>query len=81
MGIRYSKEDTGDDSSANVLNKILFPAVSPNIGTNPAFSTFTFDTSSKTASNLKSSYIKLVETFDKSATTSHAELPFFDVDF
>ena len=81
MGIRYSKVDENDSSSANYLNKILFPAVSPVSHTNPAFSTFTYDSSTMEASNLKTTFVKVTETFNKSSSTTYANLPYFEVDF
>ena len=40
MSLRYSKVDESDQNSANFLNKIIFPPVTSNSRTNPAFSTF-----------------------------------------
>ena len=59
MGIRYNKVDDSDSSSANYLNKILFPSVSPNNHTNPAFSTFTYNSNSGDASDLKCTFLKV----------------------
>ena len=81
MGIRYNKVEDSDDSSANYLNKILFPSVSPNSMTNPGFSTFTYDTKSSEASNLKCTFLKVTETIGMADTTSYTDLPYFDVDF
>ena len=81
MGIRYSKVDENDSSSANYLNKVLFPAVSPVSHTNPAFSTFTYDSTLKEASNLKSTFLKVTETFNMPSSTPYANLPYFEVDF
>ena len=76
MGIRYES-----DPSANYLNKILFPAVSPVSHTNPAFSTFTYDSGTKEASNLKSTFVKVSESFNMPESTPFANLPYFEVDF
>ena len=81
MDIRYSKVDPENSSSANYLNKILFPSVSPNSYTNSGFTTFEYDTVEKKATALKSTFLKVAETFDKSASTSADQLPFFRVDF
>ena len=69
MDIRYSKVDSEDSSSANYLNKILFPSVSPNSYTNPGFTTFEYETVEKKATALKSTFLKVAETFDISAPT------------
>ena len=81
MSIRYSKVDEQDPSSANFLNKVLFPAVSPTTKTNPGFSTFDYNTETGEAENLKSTYIQLSKTYGLPETKSYTELPFFDVDF
>ena len=81
MSIRHSKVDESDPSSANVLNKVLFPAVSSTSRTNPGFSTFTYNTETGKAENLKSTFIQLSKTYNLPETTSNAELPFFEVDF
>ena len=81
MDIRYSKVNKDDNSSANYLNKILFPSVSPNSYTNPAFSTFLYDTDTKETSGLKSTFLKVAETFNKPSSTPFSELPYFEVDF
>ena len=81
MDIRYSKVDSEDSSSANYLNKILFPSVSPNSYTNPGFTTFEYETVEKKATALKSTFLKVAETFDISAPTLAEKLPFFSVDF
>ena len=81
MDIRYSKVDASDSSSANYLNKILFPAVSPNSYTNPGFSTFIYDTDKKEANSLKSTFLTVRETFNRQSTTKYNNLPWFDVDF
>lgn len=81
MDIRVSKVDIKDSSSANYLNKVLFPSVSPNSHTNPGFSTFQYDSDTKKASGLKTTFLKVAETFNKSDSTPHDDLPFFRVDF
>ena len=57
MSLRYSKIDEQDSSSANFLNKVLFPAVSSTSRTNPGFSTFEYNTETGEAENLKSYFI------------------------
>ena len=81
MAIRYSKVNPEDNSSANYLNKILFPSVTPGSYTNPAFSTFQYDTGTKEASSLKSTFLKVTETFNIDDTTAYSDLPYFEVDF
>lgn len=81
MDIRYEMANSNDINSTNYLNKIIFPSISPNVYTNPGFSSFLYDTSKKEASNLKCTFLKLAETFDISDSTSLKDLPFFEVDF
>ena len=44
------------------LNKILFPSITPNASSQPAFSTFQYDTEEKTFENLEITYLRLTET-------------------
>ena len=81
MSVRYSKVDERDPKSANFLNKIIFPAVSATSRTNPAYSTFLYDTETGQAGNLKSYYIQLSKTYGLPESTPYTELPFFEVDF
>ena len=57
MSLRHSKVDEQNPNSSTFLNKVIFPAVTPNTRSNPAYSTFIYDTETGKAENLKSTYL------------------------
>ena len=73
---------TVDDNKQDFfLNKILFPSLTPNASSQPAFSTFQFDTDAMTFENLEITYLRLTETHNLPRETPITQLPTFTVNF
>lgn len=75
-GIRF---ENGEDKQ--YLNKILFPAISPNNYTQPTYSTFTYDTDAYKFNQLKFTSLKVTSTQGLPKTSTYEDFDFFEVDW
>ncbi len=76
-GLRYHEVD--DSPGEYFLTKVLFPSVTASSSTQPAFSTFEYDTETGVASNLQYTFIDLQKTIGLPEDTSINEFDWFTV--
>ena len=77
-GLRYHQADNDQEY---YLTKVLFPSVTASSNTQPAFSTFEYDTEQQIASKMQFTFLDLQDSIGLPEDTTIDELTWFTVDW